>query len=318
MMFCVDSKDCAKVQKNPLMAKHIFIFFASPGVYLSALSARFSAARDEGRQKQPSGGEKSRFFDRISRRERKNCNFLMELAVGSGKIAIFYRKSEKTALPTPWKVKNTHFLRFQPLGKSKTLNFCVSNPLEKQKCPENRPSSADETKKTAKTARRRPTKRKKRQKLSVVGRRNAESPKNCASSTDDERKMAKSAFHPWMKSEKREKERFRHGGKSKTSKNHVSATAENQNHSKTALPPGRKNKITQKPRFRHGGKSKSGKTAKYARLSFRQTNPRGKTCSAPGDKTRQRIAPLPCPLQPNAPTDPFPPYTSKTKPRAKD
>ena len=62
MMFCVDSKDCAKVQKIPLMAKHIFIFFASPGVYLSALSARFSAARDEGRQKQPSGGEKPRFF----------------------------------------------------------------------------------------------------------------------------------------------------------------------------------------------------------------------------------------------------------------
>ena len=62
MMFCVDSKDCAKVQKNPLMAKHIFIFFASPGVYLSALSARFSAARDEGRQKQPSGGEKPQFF----------------------------------------------------------------------------------------------------------------------------------------------------------------------------------------------------------------------------------------------------------------
>ena len=62
MMFCVDSKDCAKVQKIPLMAKHIFIFFASPGVYLSALSARFSAARDEGRQKQPSGGGKSQFF----------------------------------------------------------------------------------------------------------------------------------------------------------------------------------------------------------------------------------------------------------------
>ena len=162
MMFCVDSKDCAKVQKIPLMAKHIFIFFASPGVYLSALSARFSAARDEGRQKQPSGGKKSRFFDRISCREQINRNFLMELALGSGKIAIFYRKSEKTALPTPWKVKNTQFLCFQPLGKTKSPNFCVSNPLESQKCPENCSSSADETQNTAKTARRRPTKCRKR------------------------------------------------------------------------------------------------------------------------------------------------------------
>ncbi|MFC2766512.1 MAG: hypothetical protein ACFN27_04040, partial [Prevotella sp.] len=87
------------------MAKHIFIFFASPGVYLSALSARFSAARDEGRQKQPSGGEKPQFFDGISRRERKNRDFLSE--IGKNRAS-------------------------NPLENQNHPIFCVSNPLENQ------------------------------------------------------------------------------------------------------------------------------------------------------------------------------------------
>ena len=48
-------------------------------------------------QKQSSGAEKSQFFDGISRQEPKNRNFLTKTAVRSKKIAIFYRKSEKTA-----------------------------------------------------------------------------------------------------------------------------------------------------------------------------------------------------------------------------
>ena len=40
-------------------------------------------------QKWALGVEKSQFFDRISRLEQKNRNFLTELAIGSKKIAIF-------------------------------------------------------------------------------------------------------------------------------------------------------------------------------------------------------------------------------------
>ena len=308
MMFCVDSKDCAKVQKIPLMAKHIFIFFASPGVYLSALSARFSAARDEGRQKQPSGAEKSQFFDRISRREQINCNFLMELAVRSKKIAIFYRKSEKTALPTPWKVKNTQFLCFQPLGKAKMPRKPPVVGRRNAKNDEKYPSSADEMQKTIKIVCRRATKHKIQQKLLIVGRRNTKYSKNCSSSGDETQNTAKTVCRRATKRKIQQKLLVVGRRNAKYSKNYSSSGDETQNHPKTAFPPRRKVKITRKLRFRHGGKSKSlenrvsataenqnhPKTAKYARLSSRQTTLAARLVAPPQgqDKAEDRPSAL--------------------------
>ena len=60
-------------------------------------------------------------------------------------------KHSFSAFPTPWKAKNAHFLHFQPLGKLKTLIFCISNPLESQKTGKNRLSSTDDELKTVKT-----------------------------------------------------------------------------------------------------------------------------------------------------------------------
>ena len=42
------------------------------------------------------------------------------------------QKTMKIVCRRPTKARITHFLRFQPLGKSESLIFCVSNPLEKQ------------------------------------------------------------------------------------------------------------------------------------------------------------------------------------------
>ena len=63
-------------------------------------------------------------------------------------------------------------------------------------------SSADETRKTMKNARRRPTKCENRRKMPVVGRRNAGFAENHSSSMDENEKEAKNARHPWMKVEK--------------------------------------------------------------------------------------------------------------------
>ena len=40
------------------------------------------------------------------------------------------QKTRKIALPTPWKNGKCHWLHFQPLGKPKNAENCVSNPLE--------------------------------------------------------------------------------------------------------------------------------------------------------------------------------------------
>ena len=153
-------------------------------------------------QNEPSGANKSRFFIGNRKKPRfqplgkaKSPNFCASNPLESQKHSI-------SAFPTPWKAKNTQFLHFQPLGKTKSLNFCASNPLEKQKCPENRPSSGDEMQKTIKIVCRWPTKRKKRQKLSVVGRRNAKYSKNYSSSADETQNRPKTALHPRMTSEK--------------------------------------------------------------------------------------------------------------------
>ena len=81
--------------------------------------------------------------------EQNRPPFFAEMSVGSRKIAIFYRKSEKTGFPHPGesqnhpktafpnfgKVKNAQKQRFPTLGKSKTPENSVSQPWESQKCP---------------------------------------------------------------------------------------------------------------------------------------------------------------------------------------
>ena len=158
----------------------------------------------------------------------------------------------------------------------------------------------------------------KREKLLVVGRRNAKYSKNYSSSADETQNRPKTAFPPGRKVKITQKLHFRHGGKSKTAKNHISATAESQNHPKTAFPPRRKIKITQKPHFRPGGKSKTAKNRNLFTPSPHKVLISGKACNAL--MTRQgRGSPLClvisyCAIRPR----PFPTYTSKTKPRAKD
>ena len=54
-----------------------------------------------------------------------------------------------SAFPTPWKVRITQFLCFQPLGKLESLNFLRFQPLGKPKNGKNRLSSTDDGRKTA-------------------------------------------------------------------------------------------------------------------------------------------------------------------------
>ena len=56
-----------------------------------------------------------------------------------------------------------------------------------------------------KNARRRPTKRKKREKVLIVGRRNAENAEKCSSSVDEMQKTQKNARRRSTKRKKREK-----------------------------------------------------------------------------------------------------------------
>ena len=100
------------------------------------------------------------------------------------------------------------------------------HPLGEPKNAEKRLSSVDEMQKTRKSVRRRPTKREKREKMLVVGRRNAENAKKCPSSADemqktpknslsypyDEQKTLKTAFRRGTTDRKRRKSAFRRGG----------------------------------------------------------------------------------------------------------
>ena len=96
---------------------------------------------------------------------------------------------------------------FQPLGepkdaenarrrltkrrnREKTLIVGRRNAENAEKCS----SSADETRKTRKSACRRSTKRKKREKVPVVGRRNAENAEKCPSSADEMQKTPKNSL----------------------------------------------------------------------------------------------------------------------------
>ena len=230
MMFCVDSKDCAKVQKNPLMAKHIFIFFASPGVHLSALSARFSAARDEGRQKQPSGGEKPQFF--IGKRRKLQIPWAESSKIGENcKFRGRNRqKSAKTAFPHPGESKKSAKTTFPHPGESKkSAKTTFPHPGENRK--------------TGKTAFHPRMTSGKREKERFRHGGKSKSLENCASATAESQKLLKTTFPPRRKIKITQKPRFRHGGKSKSLENCASARAEKQNHPKTTFPPRRKIKI---------------------------------------------------------------------------
>ena len=126
------------------------------------------------------------------------------------------QKHPFSALPTPWKAKITQFLRFQPLGKSKTPIFCVSNPLENEK----HPISAFPT----------PWKAKNTQFLHFQPLGKPKTPVLCASNPLESQNHPISAFPTPWKIKITQFPRFRHGGKSKTPKNSISARAENQKH----------------------------------------------------------------------------------------
>ena len=120
---------------------------------------------------------------------------MTETAVGSKKIAIFYRKSEKTAFPTPWKDKITQFLRFQPLGKTKMPRKPPVVGRRNEKYSKNCSLSADETE---------------------------NHPQNCVSGHPDGRKLAKTAFRGTPTSRNWRKLRFGAPRRAEISKNSLS------------------------------------------------------------------------------------------------
>ena len=111
---------------------------------------------------------------------------------------------------------------FQPLGEPKNV--------------EKRSSSVDEMQKSRKNAHCRPTKREKREKVLVVGRRNAKNVRKCPSSADemqktpknslsypyDEQKTRKTAFRRGTINKKRQKQPFVGVRRTENAKNRVS------------------------------------------------------------------------------------------------
>ena len=116
-----------------------------------------------------------------------------------------------SVLPTPWKVRIAHFLRFQPLGKAELPIFCVSNPLEKQ----NYPFSAFPTPWKSKNThflRFQPLGKAKSLIFCISNPLESQKcPENRLSSTDDGRKTVKTGFHPRVASEKQQILGFIHG-----------------------------------------------------------------------------------------------------------
>ena len=124
-----------------------------------------------------------------------------------------------SVFPTPWKMKNTHFLRFQPLGKPKSLNFCVSNPLESQNHPFSAFPTPWKVKITQFSVLPTPWKSKNAPFSPLGHGRRVENPKNKLSAMAEEQNTGKTAFRPRPTSEKREKQAFGHGRKMKIRKN---------------------------------------------------------------------------------------------------
>ena len=109
----------------------------------------------------------------------------MEIGKNRASNPLESQKHPFSAFPTPWKVKNTQFLRFQPLGKTKSLIFCFSNPLESQKHSISAFPTPWKDKITHFLLFQPLGKTKMPRKPPVVGRRNAENNENGLSSADD-------------------------------------------------------------------------------------------------------------------------------------
>ena len=89
--------------------------------------------------------------------------------------------------------------------------------------------------KLQKNTRRRPTKREKRWKLSVVGRRNVEFAKKRSLSVDENEKEAKNGYHPWMKVKKRQKALIICGWNAENAKNCPSFVDESEKTAKSRI-----------------------------------------------------------------------------------
>ena len=87
--------------------------------------------------RRPTTDEKRKKMFFVGRRNTESSNFHSS----SGDET---KNTAKTARRRPTKARITHFLLFQPLGKSESPNFCFSNPLESQKTGKNRLSSTDD------------------------------------------------------------------------------------------------------------------------------------------------------------------------------
>ena len=123
---------------------------------------------------------------------------------------------------------------------SRKLKKMCFQPLGEPKNAEKRSSSADETQKSRENAHRRSTKREKREKVLVVGRRNAENVRKCPSSADemqktpknslsypyDEQKTRKTAFRRGTINKKRQKQPFVGVRRTKNGENRLSAAAD--------------------------------------------------------------------------------------------
>ena len=89
--------------------------------------------------------------------------------------------------------------------------------------------------KLQKNTRRRPTKREKRWKMSVVGRRNVEFAKKRSLSVDENEKEVKNGYHPWMKVKKRQKALIIRGWNAENAKNCPSSVDESEKTAKSRI-----------------------------------------------------------------------------------
>ena len=165
------------------------------------------------------------------------------------------QKLPKTTFPSSRMDKKHDFPRFRPLGKPKMPRKPSVVGRRQMKNAKKCSSSADEMKNTAKTARRRPTKRRITRflcfptlgkikitrflRFPTLGK--SKTPENCISQLWESQKCPKTAFPNLGKVKNARKQRFPTLGKSKTPKNRISHPWESQKHPKTAFPPRPKN-----------------------------------------------------------------------------
>ena len=146
-------------------------------------------------------------------------------------------KNSVSLVSDEWKTLKTAFRLWFFFENCQKQHFACKRRTENA---ENYSLSGDEILKMQKITRRRPTKHEKRQKLSIVGRRNAENAKkslvvgrrstknakNYSLSVDEMLKTPKTVRHPRMKKKKRQKTFVGHGRKRENDENRFSAMAD--------------------------------------------------------------------------------------------